>query len=142
MSWKWLAVISTALGLSVAVPAAQAAACFIDHAVRDGNAVKVVFADGHEPNAAITRADGSKIFINQALIKSFHPVKMVVQNPHHYVILHKGDELGIIGMDSGCTVTLVRVHGMLELKLHYGLPRIPGVKQHMFTDFVPIAGFQ
>lgn len=140
------------IGLSVPAPTTQAkhpallqavntGSCFIDHAVRDGNAVKVVFSKTVEPQGVVMRADGSRTFFNGEFmekVKSRYTV--VLRNPRSYVIMHKGDKLAIIGMDDGCTATLVQVGGTLELKLDYGLPRIPGTKQHMFTHFLPIAG--
>lgn len=92
------------------------------------------------PSGSITHADGTKIFVNDVYLKSCHPVRVAVRNPHSYVVLHKGDTLGIIGMDSGCEVTVVHLHGALELKLHYGVPRVPGVQQHMHTAFLPVEG--
>lgn len=141
MSRKRFAVFMALEVLVGALTASPAGAgpCWIDHAAREGNAVKVVFTS-NAPSGAITHADGTKTFINNVYFKSLHPVKVAVQNPRGSVILRKGDTLGMIGMDSGCEVTVVHLHGALELKLHYGVPRIPGVEQHMLTAFLPVEG--
>lgn len=121
--------------------AVDTGSCFIDRAVRDGNAVKVVFAKGVEPHGVVMRTDGSRTFFNgESMEKVKSRYRVVLGSPRSYVILHKGDKLAIIGMDDGCTATLVMVGGMLGLKLQYGMPRIPGAKQHLFTHFLPVAG--
>jgi len=90
--------------------------CAIHSAIRDGEAVKVVFSKGF-PSASITRSNGSKIFINNAVYK---PNGLSIQNKRDSVVLHKGDKLGIIGMDSGCTITVVGTKNALKLRIDGG----------------------
>lgn len=153
MDWKQPVLCFATVGFSVGASAAQTAypalqtlntgSCSIDHAARIGDAVKVVFVKGVEPEGAIIRAGGSKTFFNGVYMEKVKSRYLVVlRNPRSFVILHEGDKLGIIGMDDGCTATLVRVRGVLELEMHWGLPspHIPGVKQHAYTTFIPVAG--
>lgn len=115
--WTLIAVWAM-FGLFIDAPTANAGdICAVHHAVRDGDAVKVVFAKGFPP-AAITHSNGSKIFVNTGVYKP--STGYTVQNPHPFVVLRDGDELGIIGMDSGCTVTVVHVGRKLELKMSIG----------------------
>lgn len=108
--------------------------CWIHRAVRDGDAVKVVFSKGLTPEGAVIHPDGSKMFINGAMVEP--PGKVVEQNPHTFVILHKGDKLGLIGIDSGCTVTMVNVRGKLELKMDGG-SSFGGIRQSI-THLMPV----
>ena len=76
--------------------------------------------------ATIIRAGGSRISINELLFTSTNPVKTIVFNPRTYVVLHLGDRLSVAGMDDGCTVTVVRVSGKMQLRIEGGFPHVPG----------------
>lgn len=110
------------------VPHAQAGdVCWIHRAERDGDSVRVVFSKGLMPPGAIIHPNGTKDFVNGAALE--RSGRVVEQNPHTFVVLHKGDKLGLIGMDSGCTVAVVRVQGRPELKMSVG---------NSFVHFMPI----
>ena len=136
----WVSLCLTASTLT----AHAADYCWVQEARRHGTGVKVYLykPKGSPPGVAvpmtITRANGSRTFINQAVYTSINPVKITTRNPHTYVILSPGDELGYAGTDSGCTVKIVHMGGELELKMEGGLPRIPGVNTH-FVNFMTVA---
>lgn len=152
MDWNQSVLFLAAIALSVGASAAQTTppslramdtgSCFIDHAARNGDAVKVVFVKGVQPQGVVIRADGSKTFFNGGYMEKVKSsYKVVLKNPRSSVTLHEGDKLEIIGMDDGCTATLVHVRGMLELEMQWGLPslHIPGVKQQAHSTFIPVA---
>ena len=127
MKTKTLVVLCGMFVSLVCASAAEAAdVCAIHRAANDGDGVKVVFSKGFPP-AAITYPNGAKVFVNTAAYK---PPGYMMQNPHAFVTLHKGDKLEIIGVDSGCTVTVVRVRNALELKMDGG----------KFVHFLPVEG--
>jgi hypothetical protein len=115
-------------GLLVGVSGAQAGdVCWIHRAIRDGDAVKVLFSKGLMPPSAIIHPNGSRDFVNGAVLESSG--KVAERNPHTFVVLHDGDKLGLIGIDSGCMVSVVHVRGRLELKMSVG---------KNFVHFMPV----
>jgi hypothetical protein len=105
--------------LLVGISGAQAGdVCWIHRAIRDGDAVKVVFSKGLMPPSAIVHPDGAKEFVNGAVLESSG--KVAERNPHTFIVLHDGDKLGLMGIDSGCRVSVVHVQGELELKMDGG----------------------
>lgn len=120
------------LCLMVSTLPVRAADCWVQKAVRNGTRVNVVLSKpkGDPPGVAvpatIIRAGGSRISINELLFTSTNPVKTIVVNPRTYVVLHLGDRLSVAGMDDGCTVTVVRVSGKMQLRIEGGFPHVPG----------------
>jgi len=120
-------VLCAVVSLFLELPNARAGdVCWIHRAVRNGDTVKVVFSKGLMPPSAIIHPNGSRDFVNGAVVES--PGKVVERNPHTFVILHKGDRLGLMGIDSGCTVSVVHIRGVLELKMDGG----------RFIQFLPV----
>lgn len=139
-----LTYASLCLMLSTPLTVRAANTCWVQKATRDGSGVKVdlYVPKGNPPGVAvpmtIIRTNGSRTFINKALLTSTNPVKFVTRNPRTSVIMYVGDELGFAGMDYGCTVKVVRIGGDLELKIEGGLPRVPGIDNH-YVSFMPVA---
>lgn len=125
-------IVCVVLCAAAAAPAARGAEhCWIEHAVRAGNGVKVYLfhPKGNPPGVdvpmTLVHADGSGVSINQPVYTSVQPVKITTRNPRTNVVLYVGDKLEFAGMDYGCSVTLMRVGSERKSRLKAGcrLPR-------------------
>jgi len=115
-----LLIVATA---PIALTARAAPVCSIDHAVLQGDGVKVVFIKGFDLLRGIAHATTAQ--------------KAALSKPGAPVVLTPGQSLFLPGIHSSCVVKIADVHGTVELAVTTELS-LPNSQPRTFHNVIPV----